>query len=278
MLRHSVLQSSCRPSISKQPPNVRRTRTSMDDDISPFVLDPSSVSLIRKRSSGEFHATYLLTPAKATPITSHREALFICDYMDQLRHPHLEQFIGVVTDQSLRNHFIITERQNGRSLAHYLENTSKNGSTARLSVQDVLQIASQCSLGLHYLHQTTRTGHHALCAHSIVHNRSRGKTVVLLTNECKECHVKKLKASRKADVLTISKLITGLLNPFHQKRSGQPHHDIVVSVQNQLQLIISKGNPPSQTMGEMCEIFSAALNKLTWETPHALISKPHLTY
>lgn len=263
MGRPSVFQSSSRLSASKPLRNVRRTRTSMNDDISPFVLDPSSVSLLRKRSSGEFHATYLLTAAKATAITSHREALFICDYMDRLRHPHLEQFIGVVTDQSLRNHFIITERQKGRLLAQYLTNAANDNSQDGLSVQDVLQIASQCSLGLHYLHQTTRTGHHALCPHSIVHSRSRAKTVILLTSECNECHAKKQKASRKADVLTLAKLIRALLNTFPQNQLPQSHEHIVASVQNQLQLIINKANPSPQTMGDMCELFSVALNKLT---------------
>lgn len=255
-------------SASPQLLNVRRTRTSTELDISPFVLDPTSVTLVRARSSGQYRATYLQTPANATPVASHGEALSICEYLDRLRHPHLEQFIGVVTDASVRNHLIVTAQHGGRSVAQYVASASKAGpgkarlGADRLTLTDAFQIASHAALGLLYLHQNTRTGHHALCAHSLVHCRERGKTVVLLTNECKECHLSKGPPSRRADVLTLAKLIIALIKAVVHANPVHACNSIVSNVLTKLKHIVKTGNKPAFTMAHLCQLFLDGLNQI----------------
>lgn len=250
--------------------NVRRTRISLEVDISPFVLDPSSVSLQRKRSPCQYDATYLHTAAVATHARTHREALQICEYMDRLRHPHLEQFIGVVTDASLSYHMIVTERHQGHSIAHYLSTSRSSHANmgSGLDLNDVLHIAKQSALALHYLHQVSKTGHHALCPHSIVYNKARAKAVVLLTTECKKCHFASSNPSRRADVQTLAKLVLNLLYSLNSHLSStsstlsNPQLSVVTSVKSRLTCTTASKNTKSISMSELCKLFDDAQNKV----------------
>lgn len=250
--------------------NVRRTRISLVAEISPFVLDPSAVTLQRKRSSGQYDASYLHTAAVATRARTHREALQICEYMDRLRHPHLEQFIGVVTDTSLSYHMIVTERHQGHSIAHYLSTSRSTHANEALGLDlnDVLQIAKQSALALHYLHQVSKSGHHALCPHSIVYNKARAKAIVLLTTECKECRFASPNPSRRADVQTLAKLVSKLLYSLHSHNASvssslsSSQLSVIASVKNRLTCNTTSRNTVSISMSELCKLFDDAQNKV----------------
>lgn len=247
-------------------PVVRRTRASLDSDISPFVLDPSSVTLQRKLSSSQYEAMYLFTPATVTRTQTHADTLRICEYLDHLRHPHLEQFIGVVTDSMSRSHMVVTAQRQGHLLADFLSPKCVDG----LRLHDVLQIARQSSLALHYLHQTTMMGHHGLCAHSIVYSMPRGKAVVLLTTECKICHPSPKKPSRHADVATVTKLVLKLLRQLDSPPliSNKTDSERVVATSLSLHLrqivrvtTMSRATTP-RTAADLCKVFAEAANQL----------------
>lgn len=254
---------------------VRRTRISLDPVISPFVLDPSSVSLQKKRSTGQYDATYLHTAAVVTQARSHREALQICEYMERLRHPHLEQFIGVVTGSSLNYHMIVTERHRGYVVAAFLQPpmSSHTDPVPILDLNDVLLIAKQAALALHYLHQITKTGHHALCSHSIVFDKPSAKTVVLLTTECRKCHRTKTKPSRRSDVQILAQLVLKLLYPFISRSNfntvqasrtiSDTHLLAIAVVRNQLTAATAAtGNTGSTSMADLCKLFADTQNKI----------------
>lgn len=250
------------PSSNTSAPTVRRTRTSLDPDISPFVLDPSSVTLQRRLSASQYEAMYLYTPAIVTRTRTHADTLRICEYLDHLRHPHLEQFIGVVTDTTSREHMVLTAQRQGRSLVHYLSPKCADA----LKLEDVLQIAKQCSLALHYLHQTTETGHHGLCPHSIVYNQPRGKTVVLLTIECKKCFPTYVRPSRRADVATVAKIVLRLVKSLDGPLSGNTLTGSEAAVVAPLSLVLrqvgTSKNTKIRSMGDLCRVFTEAANQL----------------
>lgn len=241
-------------SIVHKSPNVRRTRDSLDEDVSPFVLDAGSVKLQHRVNSTQYAATFLQTPVTATLVASHRDALSIAAYLDRLRHPHLEPFVGVMTDRSARTHAILTERQPKLSVAALLER-----SRGSLTVSSALKVAFECALGLHYLHHVTRTGHHALCAHALRYDCRRGKTVVMLTMECVECKVKKKLTSRKNDVQMLAHIILALLKSPCVTVQGSADQSTVSAVVQSLRLVVDTDTARVKPMKELCALFSAYL-------------------
>lgn len=200
--------------------HIQRTRSDSDARISPFILDPSAITNERPISSYISEALYLQTPSRLRYVNSREEALGIASYMSKLRHPNLEQFIGVIVDESISNKMIVCENHGGRSLAHYLS-SSRRGRPI-FSMASTLNISVQICRALVYLHSVTGQGHPSFCPHTISIDKTRSKVIVLMTKECSKCIQSSKGPSRSSDVSKVASVINKILEMNDISAYGSP--------------------------------------------------------
>lgn len=212
------------------------TTTSADAALSPFVLDPSAVVLRQKRTRHSFDGTFLRTPVSVRVAKSRSSALRTARYMNELRHPNLEQFLGVVADPSAPQSLVVTERAPGRSVAEIAGDmrTRKMDFT-----QAALIIAVQTAQALVYLHAVSGRAHPALCPHALVYESHRAKTVVLLTHRCERCPKDRERPSRASDVAKLAAIIIDLTTIRNSLNSSLTH-----SVGNALAATLAQCSAP----------------------------------
>lgn len=235
---------------------VRRTRAPPDAQDSPFLLDAASVKLLYKLSSDTYTGMYLHTPTNVRIVKSKNAALQIGSYMSNLRHPHLEQFIGVATNSSMQHHLIVTARRVGQSIAYYLSK-SNTSAVSRMTTWDALRVGAQVCQALYYLHEMTGVGHPSLCPHSISYDFYQRKSVVQLTVECQKCSVHGKKPSVTNDVISVCHIMLMLLrqstNSDSEKQKNQKVAAVISALQTNI-LLTKTSSAPS--MKELCALFS----------------------
>lgn len=250
--------------LNFQPRNVRRTKTSIEVNTSLFVQDPSTVIPQKRRGPSLQVAMYLNTFALEAHMETHQEALFICDYMEMLRHPKLVQLAVVVTDSAHRNRMVESQHYHGTLIPEYISELSTTSKKSHsIASLEVMQIASQTALTHQYLQQTTRSGHHALCPHSILYDLARGETIVLLTIVCAKCRSSTISLSRKADVINLIRFVPELLEEVScNKAVFRAQTTALEPVVNGLQSTVGVRNRTQKSMSDLCKLFSSVLDNM----------------
>lgn len=191
--------------------------------------------------------TYLYTRASVRIVKSRDDVLQICSYLSHLRHPHLEQVIGVVTKGLLQDHYIVTVQQIGKPIASFLSHSVDN---INITEQDALMIGAQACQALYYLHEITGMGHPSLCAHLITYDEYRKKTVMLLTFDCPKCY-SSYKLSRRNDVRLIIGTIVKLLSIAKSSGIKRSENEKYKSAESFISCVRT-----STSMKELCTLLS----------------------
>lgn len=178
--------------------------------LSPFILDPVSVTLQKQHSKSHFDATWLHTRVNVRLVSTTTEAMKIVSYMNQLRHPNIELLLGVVIDK--KGKMVVTEYQPGYTLADSFASIAPG--KPLFSKHTILTISTHVARALVYLHMASGKPHPGLCNHAIVFDRWQMKAVVLLTIKCDHCKQRaNAKPSRTADVAKLAQLIVRMFAP-----------------------------------------------------------------
>lgn len=188
---------------------VRRSSCSRDSQLSPFILDGSEIILEEERSLRHFNGTFLNTPVSVRIARSRSSALRTLNYMVHIRHPNIEQLLGIVVDGGSTQNMLISTKAEGNSVADI---TSPTHISSITNWQRMLSIAKQASSALLYLHKTTGRAHPCLCSHSIMHDEHRWKTVVLITVRCPCCKTSPEETSRMGDVKILANILAKLVD------------------------------------------------------------------
>lgn len=199
--------------------HVRRTSASDDAELSPFILEPSSVVLGQKRSMNHYEGTFLKTPVSIRTTKTRLSALRLMHYMEGLRHPNLEQLLGVVVDKSAPQSMLVTSQVTGMTVADILLQSERNNSTIGKEV--VSAIGVQASRALLFLHSSTSRAHPGLCPHGIVFDEHRNKAVILLALRCRECRTDLRVSSIGGDLEVLAKIILNMAECEVNTRSKQ---------------------------------------------------------
>lgn len=193
---------------------VHRTASPADALLSPFILDPSSVTLRDARTPTEHAATFLRTPASAFVSPSRDAALQAALYMSGLRHPNVQQLLGAVIDARAPLHLLVCQCVSGSPLPDLAASQRRAGKKgpATLSLQDVARVAVDVARALLYLHATTGAGHPSLCSHAVSFDPQLSKAVLLLAAPCAHCATVRRAPSRTRDVATLAAIVVSLLD------------------------------------------------------------------
>lgn len=228
------------------PRRVRRASSSVDSALSPFVLDPSNVIIHGAQSATQFDGTFLHTPVSIYLVRSRASALRKLRSMEQIRHPNLEQMLGVVISPNESQSMIISTKAEGRTMADLLQSV-RTGHP--LDQGETLSIALQAVRALHYLHKTTGRAHSSLCPHAVIHDEYHWKTVVLLNFRCRHCELSEDR-SEANDVVILSRMLLDIVAAENAlAQFPETSSFILLKI---LQKFASSRKTPGLTMSQLC--------------------------
>lgn len=193
--------------------------------VAPFILSPESITLRQIHSPTHFDAVWLRTPVTARATTSRRNAIEIFHSMYALRHPNLENILGVVLDARTKRNIIITEQVPRHTISHFIASSHHRGMDVSKGCQQHLQSDDIITMAMHvarvlvYLNATTKTGHPSgLCSHKIVYDPKRARAVLLLTTTCDyRCNGFAHIQSLDRDVAMLAKITSKLFSTSNRK-------------------------------------------------------------
>lgn len=240
---------------------VSRTSASNDAELSPFILDPSFVVLGQRLSSNHYDGTFLQTPVSIRITKSRLSALRLMHYMENLRHPSLEQLLGVVVDENAPQSMLVTSKTTGATIADILSH-SHSATGCVISKDDIITIGVQASRALLFLHSSTNNAHPGLCPHVVVFDKHRSKTVVLLTLRCRECRADLCAPSTGGDVAALAEMLLALAQSQQQQQQQQrtQHGGNQPSFSNtvlkSLKFCVQTQSQDKLSMKKLCQVLS----------------------
>lgn len=231
---------------------VSRTSSTNDAELSPFILDPTSVALDEQISSNHYNGKFLQTPVSIRITRSRLSALRLMHYMESLTHPNLEQLLGVVVDERIAQSMLVTSKSTGKSVADILSESDDNKSL--INKDTMVAIGVQACRALIYLHSSTGGGHPGLCPHAVIFDSHRSKTVVLLALRCRECRPDLRTPSTGGDVKILASMILDMAQSGRTSTSnGLQLSSIALK---SLKQCVQTEKQDKLSMRKLCEVLS----------------------
>lgn len=167
--------------------------TIADVQIAPFLLHHTSVSAGSAINGGRYRGTWLHNKVTIQPLSSEAAAIRTASYLARLRHPNVENFLGVVTTHSPS---IVTAWISGTTLADM----------PALSPHHAAMLALDVARAVVYMHAVAGP-HGNITAEGVIYEKRRERAVLLLSpgvgGGCKA-----------DDVKGLAKVLIGLLGGF----------------------------------------------------------------
>lgn len=160
-----------------------------DAHIAPFLLHHTSVRTLPPTHGNRHRGTWLQNKVAIQPLSSKKAAICTASFVARLRHPNVENFLGVVTTHSPS---IVTDWLSGPNLAN-LPSISRHAAA---------MLALDVARAVVYVHAVAGP-HGKVRAEEVVYDKKRERAVLLLSPGVGEGH-------RADDVLGLAKIVIKL--------------------------------------------------------------------